>query len=68
MRSNCGSSVDFNAAMMEMLRKQGSDATSAIDALLRDTPPWKVVLGTTGVTFSAAYVYSQFNQRVCHLR
>jgi len=47
-----------------MLRKQGSEATSAIDALLRDTPPWKVVLGTTGVTFSAAFVYSQLNQRV----
>ena len=50
--------------MMEILRKQGSELTSAIDALLRDTQPWKVVLGTTGVTLSAAFVYSQFNQRV----
>lgn len=51
---------------MDMLRKQGSEATSAIDALLRDTPPWKVVLGTTGAAFSAAFVYSQLNQRVYH--
>ena len=51
---------------MEILRKQGSEVTSAVDAMLRDTPPWKVVLGTTGATLSAAFVYSQFNQRVNH--
>ena len=51
--------------MMEILRKQGSELTAAVDAMLRDTPPWKVVLGTTGATLSAAYIYSQFNQRVC---
>ena len=55
----------LDVGMMEIVRKQGSELTAAVDAMLRDTPPWKVVLGTTGATLSAAYVYSQFNQRVC---
>ena len=47
-----------------MLRKQGAEMTSAVDSLLRETPPWKVVLATAGATLSAAIIYSQFNQRV----
>ena len=50
--------------MIVMLRKQGAELTSAVDLLLRETPPWKVVLATAGATLSAAVIYSQFNQRV----
>jgi hypothetical protein len=50
--------------MSHVLKAQGDALVAAIDGSLKNTPPWKIVLGTAAASLTAAYVYSELTHKV----
>ncbi len=50
--------------MSDVIRKQAEALGAAVNESLKDTAPWKIVLGTAGASLTVAYIYSQIGQKV----